>query len=124
MLGYLLRVKDVRRASALTLLSRSGLEFSCWKSAVTGTEVLKAFLKNPWPGNVRELEHTMEHAFVLCSQNIITLDHLPPDFMSAPGIEHRSPMGHRRSILTLLLKLWIRPTGTKQKQPDCWVWIA
>jgi len=52
---------------------------------------LKAFLKYPWPGNVRELEHTMEHAFVLCSQNIITFDHLPPDFMSATGIEHRSP---------------------------------
>lgn len=55
------------------------------------SDVLKAFLKYPWPGNVRELEHTMEHAFVLCSQNIITFDHLPPDFMSGPGIERRSP---------------------------------
>jgi hypothetical protein len=35
---------------------------------------------------VRELEQTMEHAFVLCSQNVITFDHLPPDFMSATGI--------------------------------------
>jgi two-component system response regulator HydG len=49
-------------------------------------DVLKAFLKYPWPGNVRELEHTMEHAFVLCTRNIITFDTLPPDFMtvSAP----------------------------------------
>ena len=54
------------------------------------SDVLKAFLKYPWPGNVRELEHTLEHAFVLCTQNIITFDHLPSDFMSAPGIEHRS----------------------------------
>ncbi len=54
-------------------------------------DVLKAFLKYPWPGNVRELEHTMEHAFVLCIQNIITFDHLPPDFMSAPEIERRAP---------------------------------
>ena len=76
-------------------------------------------VKFPWPGNVRELEHTMEHAFVLCSQNIINFDHLPPDFMSAPGIERRSPAGHRRSILTRFLKPWIRPTGTKQKQPAC-----
>ncbi len=91
MLGYLLKVKWVRRASASTLLSRSGLEFSYSKGAVTGTDVTKAFLKYPWPGNVRELEHTMEHAFVLCSQNIITFDHLPHDFVSAPGIEHRSP---------------------------------
>jgi len=33
----------------------------------------------------------MEHAFALCSPNIITFDQLPPDFMSAPGIECRSP---------------------------------
>jgi hypothetical protein len=33
----------------------------------------------------------MEHAFVLCSQNIITFDHLAPDFMSATGIEHCPP---------------------------------
>ncbi|MDR3632142.1 MAG: sigma 54-interacting transcriptional regulator [Desulfocapsaceae bacterium] len=45
------------------------------------SDVLKAFLKYPWPGNVRELHHTMEHAFVLCNHNIITFDHLPPDFM-------------------------------------------
>ena len=51
------------------------------------SDVLKAFVKYPWPGNVREIEHTMEHAFVLCSQSIITFDHLPPDFMS----ERRSP---------------------------------
>jgi hypothetical protein len=31
------------------------------------SDVPKAFLKYPWPGNVREIEHTMEHAFVLCS---------------------------------------------------------
>ncbi|MBF0551086.1 MAG: sigma 54-interacting transcriptional regulator [Deltaproteobacteria bacterium] len=54
------------------------------------SDVMKAFLKYPWPGNVRELKHTMEHAFVLCSQNIITFEHLPPDFMNYPGIEPRS----------------------------------
>ena len=55
------------------------------------SDVSKAFLKYPWPGNVRELEHAMEHAFVLCGPNIITFDHLPPEFMSAQGIERRSP---------------------------------
>ncbi len=55
------------------------------------SDVLKAFLTYPWPGNVRELEHTMEHAFVLCGQNIITFDDLPMDFMSAPEIERPCP---------------------------------
>jgi two-component system, NtrC family, response regulator HydG len=54
------------------------------------SDVLKALSRYPWPGNVRELEHTMEHAFVLCNQNIITFDHLPPDFMRIPGMRHSS----------------------------------
>ncbi len=48
------------------------------------SDVLQAFVKHPWRGNVRELEHTMEHAFVLCNQNIITFDNLPGDFTTAP----------------------------------------
>jgi PAS domain S-box-containing protein len=40
-------------------------------------DVEAAFLYYPWPGNVRELEHALEHAFVLCRQDTICLDHLP-----------------------------------------------
>jgi PAS domain S-box-containing protein len=43
------------------------------------TDVQKLFMHYPWPGNVRELEHTLEHAFILCSEPIIRLDHLPPE---------------------------------------------
>jgi PAS domain S-box-containing protein len=53
-------------------------------------DVLNAFSKYPWPGNVRELEHTMEHAFVLCTRNTITFDTLPPDFMTESITMHRS----------------------------------
>ncbi len=42
--------------------------------------VRKMFMDYPWPGNVRELEHAVEHAFVLCSQPVINLDHLPSEF--------------------------------------------
>lgn len=55
------------------------------------SDVLKAFLKYPWPGNVRELEHAMEHAFVLCTGNIITFDHLPTDSVGVAEIVHHSP---------------------------------
>jgi len=40
-------------------------------------EVLNRFMSYSWPGNVRELEHIIEHAFVLCRGQVITLDHLP-----------------------------------------------
>lgn len=41
------------------------------------SDVKDLFLHYPWPGNVRELENTLEHAFILCQQNVITLSHLP-----------------------------------------------
>jgi two-component system response regulator HydG len=100
-LYYRLKVVEIRlpplrdRREDIPLLVdhfRNGFNVKFKKSIeAISSDVLKAFLKYPWPGNVRELEHTMEHAFVLCNQNIITFDHLPPDFLSAPGIEHRSP---------------------------------
>lgn len=53
--------------------------------AVSG-DVLKAFLQCRWRGNVRELEHVLEHAFILCRNEIITMEHLPTDFCgSAAG---------------------------------------
>ncbi|MGD9949666.1 MAG: sigma-54 dependent transcriptional regulator [Desulfobulbus sp.] len=55
------------------------------------SDVLKVFSKYRWPGNVRELEHTMEHAFVLCNQNIIASNHLPQEFDKIPGIRRSHP---------------------------------
>jgi len=45
-------------------------------------DVKKIFMNYPWPGNVRELEHALEHAFILCRQPVITVDHLPPELMN------------------------------------------
>jgi len=42
-------------------------------------EVLRAFMGYRWPGNIRELEHAVEHAFVLCHEAVITLDHIPSE---------------------------------------------
>ncbi|MDR3567455.1 MAG: sigma 54-interacting transcriptional regulator [Syntrophobacteraceae bacterium] len=99
-LYYRLKVVEIRlpplrdRREDIPLLVdhfRNGFNAKFKKTiAALSSDVMKAFVKYPWPGNVRELEHTMEHGFVLCSQNIITFDHLPPDFLSAPGIEQSS----------------------------------
>ncbi len=48
-------------------------------------KVLHAFMSHNFPGNIRELENIIEHAFVLCSQGYIKLDHLPK-FLSLPLI--------------------------------------
>ena len=41
-------------------------------------EVLDYFMKYPWTGNVRELENAIEYSVVLCRNEIIKPEHLPP----------------------------------------------
>lgn len=43
-------------------------------------DVQKIFMNYKWPGNIRELQHTLEYAFVLCNDSIITTDNIPSDF--------------------------------------------
>ena len=40
-------------------------------------DALAALALYDWPGNVRELENAIEHAFVLCLDGMIRLEHLP-----------------------------------------------
>jgi PAS domain S-box-containing protein len=40
-------------------------------------EAMAALMLHEWPGNVRELENALEHAFVLCTGELIDLRHLP-----------------------------------------------
>ncbi|MGA2229663.1 MAG: sigma-54 dependent transcriptional regulator [Tepidisphaeraceae bacterium] len=38
-----------------------------------------------WPGNTRELRNVVERAVLMCNSEVIGLDHLPADLMSAAG---------------------------------------
>jgi PAS domain S-box-containing protein len=40
-------------------------------------EAMAALMIHHWPGNVRELENAIEHAFVLCQDDLVALRHLP-----------------------------------------------
>ncbi|NOZ87197.1 MAG: PAS domain-containing protein [Deltaproteobacteria bacterium] len=44
-------------------------------------DVMELFLYHDFPGNVRELENVLEHAFVMCEEEKIAINHLPPDFL-------------------------------------------
>jgi len=48
-------------------------------------DVQKLFMDYPWHGNIRELEHSLEHAFILCRQDVITTEHLPPELRDFIG---------------------------------------
>ena len=54
-------------------------------------DVERIFLDYSWPGNIRELEHALEHAFVLCDQNTITVDYLPSHVREASPIQKDPP---------------------------------
>jgi transcriptional regulator with PAS, ATPase and Fis domain len=47
-------------------------------------EALNFLLAYDYPGNIRELENIMEHAFVLCKNDLIVLDCLPKEFVGMP----------------------------------------
>jgi transcriptional regulator of acetoin/glycerol metabolism len=42
-------------------------------------EATDALSRYPWPGNVRELRNAIEYGYVKCYDNLIRLDHLPPE---------------------------------------------
>jgi len=50
---------------------------------ITGvsSEVLEFLMNYSFPGNIRELENIIEHAFVMCQNEIIQIDNLPHDLV-------------------------------------------
>jgi PAS domain S-box-containing protein len=62
---------------------------------ITGVseDVLDLLMRHDFPGNVRELENIIEHAYVLCRQSRISVEHLPPEFTKA--LERRHPRTKR-----------------------------
>ncbi len=49
------------------------------KITAVSPDVMAFFMSYDFPGNIRELENIIEHAFVLCRESMITLEHLPQE---------------------------------------------
>lgn len=47
-------------------------------------DAMSCLMRHDFPGNIRELENIIEHGFVLCRENQITMAHLPEDLLNAP----------------------------------------
>ena len=53
---------------------------------------MAALMFHDWPGNIRELENAIEHAFVLCPETMIRIEHLP-ESLQPPLNADRLPQG-------------------------------
>jgi two-component system, NtrC family, response regulator HydG len=77
--------------------------------------VLHAFMKYKWPGNIRELEHAIEHAFVLCHGNIITIDHIPPEIRENHGSAKNRPDKNNKDDNHIIMDALIKAEGNRAK---------
>lgn len=74
-------------------------------------EVMNLFMRYDFPGNIRELENIMEHAFVVCRDSQVKLNHLPEEFVEKMkeepiAAEEREPLkaAERQAILLAMDK--------------------
>jgi len=96
-LFYRLRVVEIqlpslrlRREDIPLLVEHFVVEFNAhFGRRISGvsSEALAVLAIAPWPGNVRELRHAIEHAFVVCRDQEIGVEHLPRDLQGTlpPG---------------------------------------
>jgi transcriptional regulator with PAS, ATPase and Fis domain len=74
---------------------------------------MKILLNYHYPGNVRELENVLEHALIICSDDMIQTKHLPDYVHSRPSAitasapvlprpDHRDAYAEREKIKHLL----------------------
>ncbi|MBL1213362.1 MAG: sigma 54-interacting transcriptional regulator [Ignavibacteriae bacterium] len=59
-------------------IEKFGHKMHKYITGVSG-DVLELLMNYDYSGNVRELENIIEHAFVMCQEEIIQLKHLPPE---------------------------------------------
>lgn len=62
-------------------------------------EVLDTLTAYPWPGNVRELRNAIEYAYVKCYDDVIEVEHLPPEI-----VDYESKPSSRRGPAPKLTK--------------------
>ncbi|MDA8433706.1 MAG: sigma 54-interacting transcriptional regulator [Nitrospiraceae bacterium] len=85
------------------------------KISAVSADVQARFMDYPWPGNIRELEHTMEHAFILCRQNMISVEHLPGPFRDLAGSGARALREKERNEPDEILKALEKTAWNKAK---------
>ncbi len=84
-------------------------------------EVMERLMHYDYPGNVRELENIIEHAFVLCRNGFLCLQHLPPElFPEGAGRDsgQRADMTLQAMERTMIAEALWRCGGNRKKTAE------
>jgi len=73
---------------------------------ITGisSSVQRIFMEYSWPGNIRELAHTVEHAFILCRNSVITVDDLPGELREPSFLPGSDKIENEKEIILSALE--------------------
>jgi two-component system NtrC family response regulator len=75
-----------------------------------------------WPGNVRELANVIEHATILCDDEMISADHLPAQFtrrqLTGAAANRPGPISLRDLEMQAIYQALERHDGNKPKAAD------
>lgn len=72
-----------RQSDILLLIDNFLKKYSAGRNITIKSAAKAVLLKYKWPGNIRELQNCIESACVLCNDNTITKDDLPPQIITA-----------------------------------------
>ena len=84
-------------------------------------EVLMVLREYDFPGNVRELENAIEHAFVICPEDVIEVEHLPQKILKSVqrnGEQSRRPQYGDTSEESILREALTRNRGNRTKTAE------
>jgi PAS domain S-box-containing protein len=75
-------------------------------------EALAVLRRHPLPGNVRELENAVEHAFVMCHDSEIGIEHLPPH-LTDQVIHGKASVPYQRNEKEIIIEVLRRYKGNR-----------
>ena len=82
------------------------------------TPAIEMLTSYHWPGNVRELENCIERAVLLCDEDVIRSDHLPPSLQMVQKTPHLDGLGLTDRVANLEKEIIVdtlKKTGGRQR---------